>query len=61
VRRFSVSIALPAVVCVCLILSRSELTAQNTGPAFHWRQANPGEQQYQVAGWREYRHDGIEE
>ena len=35
-RRFSVSIALPAVVCVCLILSRSELTAQNTGPAFHW-------------------------
>jgi peptidoglycan/xylan/chitin deacetylase (PgdA/CDA1 family) len=35
-RRFPVSIALPAVVCVFLIQSTGELPAQNTSPAFHW-------------------------
>src|SRR6185437_12652378 len=35
-RRFSVWIALPAVVCAFLIHSTVELHAQNNGPAFHW-------------------------
>ena len=35
-RSFFFSIALPAVVWVCVVLSPCELTAQNAAPAFHW-------------------------
>ena len=35
-RPFLFSIALPAVVCVCLIFSPRELAAQDAAPTFHW-------------------------